>query len=230
MSGQRQNVIWSYDPAGNAAWNMAYDEAVYLAGEQRSEIWVRCYRWRVASLSLGYFSKLAEVDCGGGRDLVRRMTGGGVVEHGRDFTFSVSIPGRHGWARMRGAAIYEWVHRAASEALGLIRPGVGYGLAQQKDVVGGDGGRCFERPVAADVLAEGRKVVGGAMKRGREGVIYQGSVQVDGLGEEFGRVLVELLAAGGSVRKVDGMTEEMQRATEFLVRSRYGTREWLERS
>src|SRR5207253_2699926 len=73
-----------------AAINMAVDETLYLAAERPV---LRSYRWARPSVSFGYFTPWKEVAMRyAGRDLVRRWTGGGIVEHGQDFTYSLVYP------------------------------------------------------------------------------------------------------------------------------------------
>lgn len=217
------------DGAASGAWNMAVDEAIYRDGRQQHGLVLRCYSWEGKWHSIGYFAKLGELSCRDSGNVVRRLTGGGVVEHGEDFTFSVSIPARHPLTSARGTELYRWIHTVVSEALRESRPGEGYELAERRDLGGGDRGWCFREPVPADVLSAGRKVVGGAMKRSREGILYQGSVQLCGLGADFGIRLACGLAGGGAVTELPGVAPSSLRAAEDLAEHRYGTREWLER-
>src|SRR5256885_13539498 len=74
----------------SAALNMAIDEALLEAATQPT---IRFYRWDHSALSFGYFGKFSEVEghsveC----DIVRRWTGGGIVFHGADLTYSIGIP------------------------------------------------------------------------------------------------------------------------------------------
>src|ERR1700682_6085261 len=73
----------------SAALNMAIDEALL---ENVTEPTIRFYHWDHPALSFGYFGKFTEVAAySTGRDLVRRWTGGGIVFHGRDLTYSIVI-------------------------------------------------------------------------------------------------------------------------------------------
>jgi lipoate-protein ligase A len=68
-----------------AALNMAVDEALLISATAPI---LRFYRWRAPALSFGYFGRYAEVDNqAGGREIVRRWTGGGIVLHGDDLTY-----------------------------------------------------------------------------------------------------------------------------------------------
>ncbi len=67
--------------------NMAIDEALL---EYATVPAIRFYRWHFPALSFGYFGKFRDVvDYVSARDLVRRWTGGGMVFHGEDLTYSI---------------------------------------------------------------------------------------------------------------------------------------------
>src|SRR6187200_3344166 len=98
-----------------AAMNMAVDEALL---ESASISTVRFYRWRSPALSFGYFGKFTDVAIyAAERDLVRRWTGGGIVFHGEDLTYSIVIPASDPAFDESSIAIYEKIHRALCQAL-----------------------------------------------------------------------------------------------------------------
>src|SRR3954464_2148226 len=73
-----------------AAMNMAIDEALLETAVVPT---IRFYRWRSPALSFGYFGKFTDVVIyAAERDLVRRWTGGGIVFHGEDLTYSIVVP------------------------------------------------------------------------------------------------------------------------------------------
>lgn len=134
---------------------------------------LRVYRWSGEWMSIGYFSKASMVPAG--RAFVRRPTGGGLVDHRADWTYTLVIPRGHALAEMPGAASYELVHRALRDVL------VAEGLDCR--LIGQDGSEasafCFEHPVTHDLIdASGRKLAGAGQRRGRQGLLHQGSVQV----------------------------------------------------
>ena len=95
--------------------NMAIDEALLEFAVVPS---IRLYRWHAPALSFGYFGKFADVACyEHDRDLVRRWTGGGIVFHGDDLTYSIVIPASDSAFAESSTAIYEKVHRALCDAL-----------------------------------------------------------------------------------------------------------------
>src|SRR6266487_4109738 len=139
----------------SAAMNMAIDEAL-LETEMVPSI--RFYQWKSPALSFGYFGKFADVaDYATERDLVRRWTGGGIVFHGNDLTYSIVIPANHPAFGESPKSIYEKIHRALADALngvgehaavaGGVDPG---GIAFRKPAVIASGESCFANPVRAD--------------------------------------------------------------------------------
>ena len=88
---------WRFIQAGfNGAYtNMAVDEAMLLSYSQGNiPPTVRIYGWRPGAFSLGYFQDPRQVldlaECDKQNMLfVRRMTGGGVIFHHRELTYSL---------------------------------------------------------------------------------------------------------------------------------------------
>jgi lipoate-protein ligase A len=91
--------------AHSAAMNMAIDEALL---EFVTIPLIRFYRWQLPALSFGYFGRFTNVasyQCE--RDLVRRWTGGGIVFHGQDLTYSLVIPASDTAFTESSISIYE---------------------------------------------------------------------------------------------------------------------------
>src|ERR1700758_4983156 len=99
-----------------AAMNMAIDEALLESAEISS---IRFYRWDSPALSFGYFGKYADVaNFAAQCDVVRRWTGGGIVFHGDDLTYSIVIPAGDPLFNESTKRIYEKIHHAIQRALG----------------------------------------------------------------------------------------------------------------
>jgi lipoate-protein ligase A len=167
---ERLIEIRDEEPHG-AALNMALDE-VLLAGV--CEPTVRIYRWERPAVSFGYFGKYASVAAGWpDREIVRRMTGGGVVPHGADLTYSLLVPGGHPFAERSPRDVYRVVHERIAAA--VRGAGETAALASRPEQQGT--GVCFESPAEFDLLAGGRKIAGAALRRTRAGLLLQGSIQ-----------------------------------------------------
>jgi lipoate-protein ligase A len=101
----------------SAAMNMAIDEALLETAKIPS---IRFYRWNSPALSFGYFGRFVDVaDYAAERDLVRRWTGGGIVFHGDDLTYSIIIPAQDAVFAQSSAFIYAAIHSALRDALNI---------------------------------------------------------------------------------------------------------------
>lgn len=164
-------LLWEDTEAREPSGQMALDEALLLtcAGPV-----VRAYRWAVPAVTFGYAQKYSEaVMMAGNLPVVRRWTGGGLVFHGSDLTFSLAVPASHALCRLKTPEIYLGIHRAFSQAM---EP-VGARLAATADCRPGPA--CFQSPAPNDILIGERKICGGALRRGKKGLLYQGSLHGD---------------------------------------------------
>lgn len=216
----------------DAAGQMALDEAVLAAAPPDSLV-LRVYRWPGTACTFGYSQPFraarAACDARGWRAVapVRRATGGGIVYHDGDVTFSLVFP----WDRACAPeAIYKNVHRAVH--LGLKEAGAGSALFSPQKRELGAAAACFSRAEPMDlVVDDGRKLLGGALrKRGGRG-LYQGSLRPELVA--LPRAAVESAIAVGVAREFGrpatlDMAEEW-RASGRELESRYRSREWNER-
>lgn len=204
------------DEPHGAALNMAIDEVLLRLVEKPV---LRVYRWARPALSFGYFVKLAEVEpLAARRELVRRWTGGGVVPHGDDFTFSLIVPREHPVGRLSAPESYREIHAVVAAALG----GAELAVADAPET----SNACFENPRQSDVLMSGTKVAGGAQRRSAKGLLHQGSLRVPGLPFAFGETLAAELAEHAVLARLHGAT---LKAAEEVAAERYATDEWLHR-
>jgi lipoate-protein ligase A len=159
---------------GDYAFNMALDEALLQAAPRLGQPVLRFYSWTEPSASFGYFQKYAEVAMMTPlRPLVRRPTGGGLVQHNADWTYSLVFPPDDGWFSLSATESYQRVHewiRAAFAKLALATE-----LAP--DCLKPHPGQCFAGQEKFDVLWRGQKIAGAAQRRTRDGLLIQGSVQ-----------------------------------------------------
>jgi len=158
---------------GSRAFNMAADEALLRSVGLPV---LRLYRWTERdAVSIGYFEKAADVP--EARPFVRRYTGGGLVDHAADLTYTLVLPRNHPLTQAGTGPSYEAVHRGVAEA--LAREGFDARLAPVNDP--SDHHACFQKAVRYDVVdARGRKLAGAAQRRTREGCLHQGSILPSG--------------------------------------------------
>ena len=216
----------------SAAMNMAIDEALL---EFVTIPLIRFYRWQFPALSFGYFGRFTNVasyQCE--RDLVRRWTGGGIVFHGQDLTYSLVIPASDTAFAESSISIYEKIHRALCDALsetgqpavvaaGADR-GPGSATVATRTGINDAGYSCFANPVRADVMIDGRKIAGAAQRRTRRGLLQQGSIQGIELGNSLTEQFAQALSTNCCERKVD---EEILNRARELAEQKYATESWL---
>lgn len=197
----------------SAAMNMAIDEALLRTVTQPT---LRAFRWRTNAVSFGYFDRYEEVRAAyPDRELVRRWTGGGVVDHSEDFTYSLVISASSGAFSSR--KVYADVHSAIASALGsraILASAAG------EKVSGG----CFANPVADDVLVAGRKVAGAAIRRTRQGLLLQGSVQDEIRPDLWLTKCTEQLAQAHGQETISDIVTALATA---LCGQRYATTAWM---
>ena len=225
-------TIYHDESSHSAAMNMAIDEALLETAVVST---IRFYHWRSPALSFGYFGKFSDVAIHAAqRDLVRRWTGGGIVFHGDDLTYSIVIPASDTVFDESSIAIYEEIHRALCGALvktgqravvaGGIDPG-GFSAATRA-AVNASGYNCFANPVRADVMMDGRKIAGAAQRRTRRGLLQQGSIQGFARKTDLAQKFARALSANCS--EFEANEEIFRRAREF-AQQKYGTESWQRR-
>lgn len=205
--------LWVDDESRSPSGQMALDEALLLAA--KSPV-LRVYRWTSPAVTFGYAQRYSEVSgFSAALPAIRRWTGGGIVFHGSDLTLTLAVPEPHPLCRLQPAGIYLWIHHALLKS--LEKTVCDARLAEAKDCLSGPA--CFQSPALNDILAGGRKICGGALRRGKKGFLYQGSLH----GNFSPASLAESLA--GSVvpfQPEDGLL----RLSDSLEMERYSTPAW----
>lgn len=202
----------------SAAMNMAIDEALLEFAPKPS---IRFYQWDHPALSFGYFGRFADIE-NEPRDLVRRWTGGGIVLHGEDLTYSLVIPSSDPAFAESSTSIYEKAHKALGA--GLVASGQQAELALMAGSKTSES--CFANPVRADVLSNGRKVAGAAQRRTRGGLLQQGSIQSVDFGHGFADLFARQLCA--QCRPVQ-LGEDLLARAQQIAKLKYASEAWLRR-
>lgn len=162
----------------NPAHAMARDE-VALDESARGTSWFRFYRWSNPALTAGVFCHLTTLPP---IPWARRITGGGLVLHGNDLTFSLITDDQPNGTAYRG------VGQALVNALDKM--GINAGLkADTKPLTGTYA--CFSEPVGGDVVVAGRKLAGYAMRRRRGRILIQGSLAMTIPPDELLRIVAD---------------------------------------
>lgn len=170
----------------SAAENMAIDEAIMQAHSLGAvPPTLRFYGWQPAAVSIGYFQSMTgEIDLdavrAGGFGYVRRPTGGRMIFHHLELTYSVTIAE----ASLPGGVeeTYRELSRGLLEGLRILGGAPELSGGEQDPRRANPGGfhtACFDTPSAYELTIDGRKVAGSAQTR-RDGVILQhGSILLD---------------------------------------------------
>jgi lipoate-protein ligase A len=181
---------------------MALDEAI-LEHIHRGDSppTLRLYAWSPACLSLGHAQPCADIDTvrlrAHGWDLVRRLTGGRAILHTDELTYSVAAPADE--PRVAGGVLESYNRLARA----LLRAVQDLGLPVEiKEHAGAAGPSsnpvCFEVPSTYEITVNGKKLIGSAQARKKEGVLQHGSLP---LGGDLTRICQALVFADESARE-----------------------------
>jgi lipoate-protein ligase A len=196
-----QNVRCHFD-TGTAtfAFNMALDEALLEAAPQLNFPVLRFYGWTEPAASFGYFQKFGEVErLTPLRPLVRRPTGGGIVPHDADWTYSLVWPATGPWYLLSAIESYRRVHEWIRDAFAHLSILTELAACAVKS----GPGQCFAGFEKFDLLYRGCKIAGAAQRRTRQGLLIQGSVQPPSpviKRDDWQRAMLSVAETGQSVR------------------------------
>ena len=172
-------------PPAHGAWNMAVDESILEGmGNHSSPPTLRLYAWEPACLSLGYAQPLIDVDMERlqrrGWEVVRRPTGGRAVLHVDELTYSVIAP--HSEPRVAGTVLesYRRLAQALVQALELLSLPVQVNEKSAAVRAAVPNPVCFEVPSTYEITVDGKKLIGSAQARRKEGVLQHGSLPLAG--------------------------------------------------
>lgn len=171
------------DEPRKGAENMAVDATLLrqvASGQSRPTL--RLYAWEPLCLSLGYGQSVQDADADRlqqhGWHLVRRPTGGKSILHGDELTYSVTLPRDHELAQGDVVESYRRISQALLRALQIL------GLAPQSERQAkgnqGVGPVCFEVPSHYEITVQGKKLIGSAQVRQRDGILQHGSLPLHG--------------------------------------------------
>jgi len=204
------------DAPRRGSWNMAADEYLFTAAQREGATFLRFYRWERPTASLGYSQnaeRAADLDfCrANGIDVVRRMTGGKLVLHHRELTYSLASSDTD----MFTDTLRESYKRIS---LGLVRGlelmGLDAGLAPASPPAYVRGTMpCFAFPARDEVEIGGLKIVGSAQKRTGGAFLQHGSVPLE-KDEDLLKGSARSDAPGGDIR-MTSLAEALRRTVSF---------------
>jgi lipoate-protein ligase A len=198
-------------------YNMALDEALLQSASRLGRPILRFYGWLEPAATFGYSQSYAEIEkLTPLRPLVRRPTGGGLVPHDSDWTYSLVFPPDHFWYRYKAVESYRRVHEWIREAFAKMNVTTTLSPSGKKEIHG----QCFIGTEKDDVLWQGRKIAGAAQRRTRDGLLIQGSVQPPPIGlqrEEWENAMQEVGQNNFSIQwQTMTMEAEIEKLAEHL--------------
>ena len=201
------------DAPRRGSLNMAIDERLFIKAREESRTFLRFYQWERPTASLGYSQDADKaVDLEScrkqGIDVVRRLTGGKLVLHYRELTYSLASSDVETFtATLRDS--YQLISLALVKGLELM--GLAARLAPAAPPAYARGLMpCFAYPARDEIEIGGRKIVGSAQKRTAGVFLQHGSVPL-----ESDETLLKSIARS----EIEGGEVSMTSLSEVLGRS-----------
>ena len=213
---------------------MALDETFVRL--RPDEITLRFYHWTDSpAVTFGYAQFIREIRQTLAQhaftgDYCRRPTGGGVVFHTDDLTFSLIFP-----SAQKPTDIYAQFHTIIQHTLGAQTqrfsaktPAAHYAPSFQ-----GHANACFSNPVQNDLLSgSGHKILGGAIRRFGPTILYQGSLQLPRARTEvlYKKALLEAVRYfTGEKLSARAADAPILQQADTLAQTQYATATWREK-
>lgn len=188
MSSRLEKDIWLLwnDVNHSPYLNMAIDELLLQESFKTKTPILRFYGWDRPALSIGYIQKFKELTHDG-YTIVRRPTGGGVVYHDIDMTYTVVIPQCNNLASVNRLESYRIFHDLIIEALKTINIKAEF-VETTNEPKERSTMKCFSAPVKFDIAASEKdssgkisKIAGAAQRRTKFGILHQGSIVIENI-------------------------------------------------
>ncbi len=196
--------------------NMAIDEYLLHSLEEDSQTFLRFYQWEKPTVSLGYSQNIEKVVnlnyCRENRiDIVRRITGGKLVLHHQEITYSVCSSDNVAFPPSLSES-----YRLISEALihGLKKMGIDAYLSSEAPASYAKGNMpCFSYPARNEIEVDRKKIVGSAQKRLGTRFIQHGSIPVEDNGDLL--KFVSSPKGGASKVRMTSLSRVLDRKVSF---------------
>ncbi len=206
----------------DAAFNMALDEALLENVSKLGKPVLRFYGWAEPAATFGYFQRYSDVaQATPLRPLIRRPTGGGIVPHDADWTYSAVFPPGHEWHSLKAEESYRRIHDWLRLTFAELKVETELAPCCKKSLPG----QCFVGHEKFDLLWHGKKIAGAAQRRNKLGLLIQGSVQSPAISlirTSWETAMRETARKHfGSVWKDYQPDTELSGLTEVLAREKY---------
>ncbi len=164
----------------HAFYNMALDEAISESVRQKlSPPTLRLYRWDQPSLSIGYFQRAADIDTSyceqKSYPVVRRQTGGRAILHDAELTYSFCASAES--LLFRGSLLenYRIISKAMLTGLELLGLKAKSSVSRRRNR-NLKNPACFKAVSYGEITIDGKKIIGSAQKRFKNGFLQHGSI------------------------------------------------------
>ena len=190
ITAKRWRLIESGE--GSGAWNMAVDEALLESFKEGDRPILRLYGWE-PSLSLGRFSgadrsvdlESAEAE---GIACVRRISGGGILVHGGDLSYSMILPRRV----LKSRGVKESYRYLCGFLVNLYaKLGQKASFAQELQLESESTNVCLASNEPYDLLIGGRKMGGNAQRHTSGAFLQHGTIPITVDQARFGPLFLE---------------------------------------
>jgi lipoate-protein ligase A len=170
-----------YSPSANTSTNMALDQALFdiFVKEKKTPL-IRFYTFNESSITYGYFQDIKPDDYIK-RQKSRRITGGGIVLHGKDLIITFIFNPLE--FDLKGTDQKDKIYAKLKSSVidGLIEAGIDpTGFCEYSNYSDDELKKyeCFIKIVPHDVIYNDKKLTGFALRRRKGGVMVQSSLRV----------------------------------------------------
>lgn len=167
---------------GKGSYNMAVDDFLFESLGKDPVTYIRFYTWKRPTVSIGCSQDIREVldlgFCKKNRiDIVRRITGGKLVLHHKEVTYSVCSSDVNVFTSSLSSS-----YKKISEALikGLKKLNIPAYLSSDDNLFYSRSSLpCFSYPARNEIKVKDKKIVGSAQKRAAHRFIQHGSIPLE---------------------------------------------------
>ena len=211
----------------NAPVNMSLDEALFAStiSDESSPV-IRLYGWSMPAMTIGYFQKHSDFSSSQ-LPIVRRMTGGLSVEHGKDVSYCF-VASRNDWPFV---ADQEKNYQALHSAIGTALNSMGINCAFFRGSVNsGFNSICVKTFYPNDLILEGKKILGSCQRKRGNTLLVQGSIHLAGLMDKLDEFAMHLSEAFRKQHEViltkQPVSGKVLQISEALAKNKYSADSW----
>ncbi|MFC1566476.1 biotin/lipoate A/B protein ligase family protein [bacterium] len=209
-----------------ASYNMALDETL-LQNYTDTPI-LRFYTWQSKCYTFGYSQRVNKYKAkwqDEKLEAIRRPTGGGIVKHEQDISYSIICPVDYNEYTQDLDVSYKYFHECIIE--GLKKMNIEAELKTDTVKKESKNYFCFESPVLSDIFYRGKKIVGSAQKRVSGLILQQGSIFLPHVEDLEYNALTDGFKNRMNI-SFDSyvLDHKMQQLVEKLNESKYKKEEW----